>query len=113
MAPAGSTLLAAAPFSFGLPPVPLRMPVSALLGYMKSPYHRTLSWSDDTLYASHTVPRRMSWRPNELSLRHCNLLLKLPNGGHDRQPMLRDGYNNVRKYVCRGDTSIWGTGCWV
>ncbi len=38
VAPAGSTLLAAAPaapFSFGLPPVPLQKPISALLGYLE------------------------------------------------------------------------------
>ena len=53
VAPAGSTLLAAAPFSFGLPPVPLRKPVNSLLGDLVD-IRRALSWTDDTLYASHT-----------------------------------------------------------
>ena len=68
VAPAGSTLLAAAPaapvapalpFSFGLPPVPLQKPVSALLGYPEQTHHGALSWSDDSMYASHIMLKRM------------------------------------------------------
>ena len=51
-------------------------------------YHEALSWSDDTLYASHTVVKRMYRRQNKLPLWHINLLLKLPDGGHGRLPML-------------------------
>ena len=47
-----------------------------------------LSWSDDTLYASHAVLKRMYWRQNKLPLWHINLLRKLPDGGHGRLPML-------------------------
>ena len=42
VAPAGSTLLAAAPaapFSFGLPPVLLQKPVSTLLDYLRHHHH--------------------------------------------------------------------------
>ena len=51
-------------------------------------YHEALSWSDDTLYASHTVLKRMSRRPDKLSLWHIDPLLRLPDGGHGRLSML-------------------------
>ena len=59
VAPAGSALLAAAPFSFVLPPVPLQKPVTALPGYAEHPHHSAKEY-EDSLYASHTALKQNS-----------------------------------------------------